>query len=199
MATEGVAGGSAGRPVTIETPRLLLRPWRDDDLEPFATLNRDPEVMRFFEEPLSRERSDAWARAIAAAIEEQGWGLWALERRDAGEFIGFTGLQVPRHDLPFNPCVEVGWRLARSAWGHGFATEAGRASLAHAFGPLALDEVVSMTAVTNLPSRRVMERLGMVHDPEDDFDHPAVSPGHPLRRHVLYRISAEQWRARATT
>ena len=93
---------------TIETPRLLLRPWREDDLAPFAALNTDPEVMRFFEEPLSRERSDAWARAIADAIDDQGWGLWALERRDTGEFIGFTGLQVPRHALPCNPCVEVG-------------------------------------------------------------------------------------------
>ena len=109
--------------MTLETPRLLLRPWRDEDLAPFAALNRDPEVMRFFEEPLSPERSEAWAGSIAAAIEEQGWGLWALERRDTGAFIGFTGLQVPRHVLPFNPCVEVGWRLARSAWGHGFATE----------------------------------------------------------------------------
>ncbi len=179
---------------TLQTPRLLLRQWREDDLVPFAALNRDPEVMRFFEEPLSRERSDAWARAIAAAIDDQGWGLWALERRDTGEFIGFTGLQVPRHPLPCLPCVEVGWRLARSAWGHGFATEAGRASLAHAFGPLALDEVVSLTAVPNTPSRRVMERLGMERDEHGDFDHPAVSPGHPLRRHVLYRINAERWR-----
>ena len=188
-------GGSA----TIETPRLRLRQWREDDLAPFAALNTDPEVMRFFEEPLSHERSDAWARAIAAVIQDQGWGLWALERRDTGEFIGFTGLQVPRHELPFNPCVEVGWRLARSAWGQGFATEAGRASLAHAFGPLELDEVVSMTAVTNLPSRRVMERLGMTRDEQADFDHPAVSAGHPLQRHVLYRIGAEQWRARPAT
>jgi RimJ/RimL family protein N-acetyltransferase len=188
-------GGSA----TIETPRLRLRQWREDDLAPFAALNTDPEVMRFFEEPLSHERSDAWARAIAAVIEDQGWGLWALERRDTGEFIGFTGLQVPRHELPFNPCVEVGWRLARSAWGQGFATEAGRASLAHAFGPLELHEVVSMTAVTNLPSRRVMERLGMTRDEQADFDHPAVSAGHPLQRHVLYRIGAEQWRALPAT
>ena len=181
--------------VAIETPRLVLRQWREDDLAPFAALNRDPEVMRFFEEPLSRERSDAWALAIAAVIDEQGWGLWALERRDTTEFIGFTGLQVPRPPLPFMPCVEVGWRLARSAWGHGFATEAGRASLAHAFGPLHLDEVVSMTAVPNTPSSRVMERLGMVRDLDGDFDHPGVSPGHPLGRHVLYRISAERWHA----
>jgi RimJ/RimL family protein N-acetyltransferase len=184
---------------TIETPRLLLRPWREDDLTPFAALNADPEVMRFFEEPLSCERSDAWARAIADAIDDQGWGLWALERRDTGEFIGFTGLQVPRHDLPCNPCVEVGWRLARSAWGQGFATEAGRASLGRGFGQLGLDEVVSLTAVANQPSRRVMERLGMTRDERGDFDHPAVAAGHPLRRHVLYRISADQWRALSAT
>lgn len=174
---------------------MKLRQWREADLAPFAALNADPEVMRYFEEPLSEERSDAWARAIAAVIDEQGWGLWALERRDTGEFIGFTGLQVPRHPLPFQPCVEVGWRLARSSWGHGFATEAGRACLAHAFGPLRLEEVVSMTAVPNTTSRRVMERLGMVRDVRGDFDHPAVPPGHPLRRHVLYRINAEQWHA----
>ena len=185
--------------VTIETPRLLLRQWREDDLAPFAALNRDPEVMRFFEEPLTQERSDGWARYIADRIDELGWGLWALERRDTGEFIGFTGLQVPRHDLPCNPCVEVGWRLARAAWGHGFATEAGRASLAHAFGPLALEEVVSMTAVPNTPSRRVMERLGMVRDEAGDFDHPGVSAGHRLQRHVLYRISAQRWRSLPTT
>ena len=184
---------------TIETPRLVLRQWREDDLAPFAALNTDPEVMRFFEEPLTRERSDAWAQYIAARIDELGWGLWALERRDTREFIGFTGLQVPRHELPFNPCVEVGWRLARSAWGQGFATEAGRASLAHAFGPLDLDEVVSMTAVTNVPSRRVMERLGMARDGQADFDHPGVSDGHPLQRHVLYRIGVEQWRALPAT
>jgi RimJ/RimL family protein N-acetyltransferase len=186
-------------PVTIETSRLLLRQWREEDLAPFAALNRDPEVMRYFEEPLTQERSDGWAHLIADRIEELGWGLWALERRDTGEFIGFTGLQVPRHDLPFNPCVEVGWRLTRSAWGHGFATEAGRASLAHAFGPLALDEVVSMTAVSNTPSRRVMERLGLVCDEAADFDHPGVCAGHPLQRHVLYRISAQQWRSLPTT
>jgi RimJ/RimL family protein N-acetyltransferase len=185
--------------VSLETPRLVLRQWRAGDREPFAALNADPEVMRYFEAPLTREESDGWAQALAARIEEQGWGLWALERRDTGEFIGFTGLQVPRHELPFNPCVEVGWRLARSAWGQGFATEAGRASLAHGFGPLALDEVVSMTAVPNLPSRAVMERLGMRRDPAGDFDHPAVSAGHPLARHVLYRLDADRWRGLTTT
>ena len=183
--------GAAGRAVTLETPRLLLRPWRDEDLAPFAALNRDPEVMRFFEEPLSPERSDAWAGTIAAAIEEQGWGLWALERRDTGEFIGFTGLQVPRHDLPFNPCVEVGWRLARSAWGRGFATEAAREALRVGFDEVGLAEVVSRTSVPNTPSRAVMERLAMTRDPTDDFEHPAVPPGHPLRPHVLYRIRAD--------
>ena len=183
----------------LRTDRLLLRQWHEDDREPFAALCADPAVMEYFPGPLTRDEADALIDRHQLQLAADKPGVYAADVAATGEFIGFTGLQVPRHDLPFNPCVEVGWRLARSAWGHGLATEAGRASLAHAFGPLALDEVVSMTAVTNLPSRRVMERLGMVHDPADDFDHPAVSPGHPLRRHVLYRIGADQWREQAAT
>ena len=175
--------------MNLETPRLVLRHWREADLTPFAALNGDPEVMRHLGTPLTAGQSDALARVLWSVLDEQGWGLWALERRDTGAFIGFTGLQVPRHRLPFQPCVEVGWRLARTAWGNGFATEAGRAALEHAFGTLGLDEVVSMTAVGNGPSRRVMQRLGMHRDPGEDFDHPALPEGHPLRRHVLYRVA----------
>ncbi|HSF98396.1 MAG TPA: GNAT family N-acetyltransferase [Ornithinibacter sp.] len=174
-------------PATRFTERLVLRQWREDDREPFAQLNADPEVMRYFPAPLDRGQSDAMVDRMHDLIEERGWGLWAVERRDTGAFVGFTGLAVPRHPLPFLPCVEVGWRLARQAWGRGFATEAAREALRVGFDDLGLAEVVSFTAVSNTPSRAVMERLGMVRDMAEDFDHPALAVGDPLRRHVLYR------------
>ena len=170
------------------TERLVLRGWRDDDRDAWAALNADPEVMRYFPDTLTREQADAMLDRIDAALEAQGWGLWALERLDTGELIGFTGLAVPRHDLPFQPCVEVGWRLARSAWGRGLATEAAREALRVGFEEVGLGEVVSFTSVLNRPSRAVMERLRMTRDPADDFEHPALPPGHPLRPHVLHRI-----------
>nr|WP_205830096.1 GNAT family N-acetyltransferase [Microbispora sp. CL1-1] len=163
-----------------------MRRWREDDKEPFAALNADPVVMEHFPATLSREDSDALAERIEAGFDEHGFGLWAVEAD--GEFIGFTGLSVPRFTAPFTPCVEIGWRLARSAWGRGYATEAARASLEDGFGRAGLTEVVSFTAVQNVRSQAVMRRLGMTHDPADDFDHPALPAGHPLRRHVLYRI-----------
>ena len=174
-------------PAVRGTERLVLRQWRESDLEPFARLNADPEVMRYFPAPLSREQSDAMVDRLSGHIEAEGWGMWALERRDTGEFIGFTGLGVPRQVLPFQPCVEVGWRLVADAWGHGFATEAAREALRVGFDDLGLTEIVAFTAVPNLRSRAVMERLGMVRDAAEDFDHPAVDVGHPVRRHVLYR------------
>ena len=173
------------------TGRLVLRGWRDDDRDAWAAMNADPVVMRYFPDPLTRGQADAMLDRMNAALEAQGWGLWALERLDTGELIGFTGLAVPRYDLPFTPCVEVGWRLARSAWGRGLATEAAREALRVAFDEVGLPEVVAMTSVANTPSRAVMERLGMTRDPADDFEHPGVPPGHPLRPHVLYRIRAE--------
>lgn len=169
----------------IETGRLVLRRWREDDKEPFAALNADPVVMEHFPATLTREESDTFVERIEAAFEERGFGLWAVEAD--GVFIGFTGLQVPRFTAHFTPCVEIGWRLARSAWGHGYATEAARAALEHGFGTLGLTEVVSFTAVPNVRSQAVMRRLGMTRDPGEDFDHPVLPEGHPLRRHVLYR------------
>ncbi len=170
----------------LRTPRLLLRHWRDEDLEPFAALNGDPEVMRWFPSTMSRAASDALAMGQRALLEERGWGLWAIEAPEG--FVGFVGLNEPRFEAHFTPAAEVGWRLARSAWGKGYATEAARAALAFGFDELRLDEVVSFTTVGNERSRRVMERLGMTRDPADDFDHPLLPPGHPLRRHVLYRL-----------
>jgi RimJ/RimL family protein N-acetyltransferase len=171
----------------IVTDRLTLRQWRDDDLEPFAALNSDPAVMEFFLAPLTREQSDSLAERERAVIDERGWGLWAVEN-DAQEFIGFVGLSVPSFEAHFMPAVEIGWRLARRHWGKGYATEAARAVLAFGLEDLELDQIVSFTAEINVRSRRVMDRIGMTHDPADDFDHPRVADG-PLRRHVLYRSS----------
>lgn len=169
----------------LRTERLLLRSWRESDLELFAALNADPEVMRYFPSTLTREESDDQAGRISRALGEQSWGLWAVEHD--GVFLGFTGLAVPRFEAHFTPAVEIGWRLARSAWGFGFATEAAAAVLRFAFEELRLSEVVSFTAVQNRRSRAVMERLHMTRNPSDDFDHPALTVGSPLRRHVLYR------------
>jgi RimJ/RimL family protein N-acetyltransferase len=179
----------------LTTERLLLRQWRDNDLKPFAALNADSEVMRYFPAPLTPAQSDEFARYVYATIDRQGWGLWAVEVRGGAPFIGFVGLNRPSFEAHFTPAVEVGWRLDKRHWGHGYATEAASASLTFAFEQLHLAEVVSFTTAANEPSRRVMQRLGMTHDPAEDFDHPRVAEG-PLRRHVLYRVSAQQWRER---
>jgi 3-dehydroquinate dehydratase / shikimate dehydrogenase len=179
---------------TLTTERLILRPWRESDLEPFAALNADPQVMRFFPRRLDREASDLMARRLAAHIDEAGWGLWAAEVKDVAPFIGFIGLQAIPFEAPFGPAVEVGWRLAQPYWGRGYAPEGARAALEYAFGTLELDEVVSMTIPANLPSQRVMQKLGLTRNPSDDFDHPKL-PDWEHRRHVLYRISRRQWAA----
>jgi RimJ/RimL family protein N-acetyltransferase len=174
----------------LRTERLLLRRWHDADRAPFAALNASPEVMEHFEAVLSREESDAFVDEVEREFDELGWSRWAVELRSTGAFLGFVGLKAwpASSGLPFAPAVEVGWRLTREAWGHGYATEAARAAVAYGFETLGLDEIVSMTAVTNERSWRVMERLGMTRDPADDFDHPKVPPGHRLQRHVLYRL-----------
>jgi RimJ/RimL family protein N-acetyltransferase len=172
----------------LSTDRLLLRQWREADREPFADLNADPEVMRYFTSTMTREESDAFAHDIAAEIDHQGWGLWAVEVVGGPGFIGFAGLNEPRFEAHFTPAVEVGWRLARDHWGHGYATEAARAAVGFGFAKLGLDEVVSMIVPANTRSRHVAERLGMTRDPADDFDHPRVTEG-PLRRHMLYRLA----------
>ena len=178
--------------IEIETPRLRMRQWRESDREPFAAMNADPAVVEFFASPPSRAASDASIDAWQAQFAAQGWSNWAVELRESQEFLGFTGLSVPRRTFSFSPCVEVGWRLARKFWGEGFATEAARAALRVAFERLALPEVVSFTAVGNLRSRAVMERIGM-YDTNQDFEHPGITEGHPLRLHCLYRITGVQW------
>jgi RimJ/RimL family protein N-acetyltransferase len=178
----------------LNTERLTLRPWQDLDREPFAELNADSEVMRYFPATLTREQSDALVDRIATAFDQQGWGLWALQERASGRFLGFTGLAAVAFTAAFTPATEVGWRLRHDAWGHGYATEAARAALDFAFAWLGLQQVISFTASANRRSRSVMTRLGMRHDPADDFDHPALPDGHPLRRHVLYRIGTPESR-----
>ncbi|HEV2885719.1 MAG TPA: GNAT family N-acetyltransferase [Jatrophihabitans sp.] len=173
----------------MRTARLAMRRWQASDRERFAALNADPQVMAYFPAPLDRVASDAFVDRIEAGFEANGFGLWALERLDTGEFIGFTGLNLARFEAHFTPAVEVGWRLCRQAWGHGFATEAGRQALTVGFSEYGLAEIVSFTAVGNAASRAVMRRLGMSRDPAEDFEHPALPPGHPLRRHALYRLS----------
>lgn len=172
----------------IQTDRLLLRRWRDSDREPFARINRDPAVMEFFPAPLSADESSAMFDRIESHFEQYGFGLWAAELRETGDFIGYIGLAVPRFVAAFTPCIEIGWRLDAARWGTGLATEGARAVVRHAFDVLHLDELVSLTVPANLRSRRVMEKLGMTHDPSEDFDHPMMPAGHPLRRHVLYRL-----------
>jgi RimJ/RimL family protein N-acetyltransferase len=178
----------------IRTARLLLRPFRDADRAPLAAMGADPQVMEHLPGTLTPAESDALYERLRAHVERHGFGLWALEVPGHAAFVGWTGLSVPTFAAAFQPCVEVGWRLAREHWGHGYATEAARASLAHGFERLDLAEIVSFTVPENLRSRRVMERLGLRHDPADDFDHPAFPAGHRLSRHVLYRLRREAWR-----
>jgi RimJ/RimL family protein N-acetyltransferase len=173
----------------IETPRLILRRWRDEDLAPFAALNADPRVMEFLPKPLDWAESDAMAARIRGAFDQQPFGLWAVEVKAGTSFIGYVGLSVPKFEAAFTPCVEIGWRVAFDYWGRGYATEAARAALHYAFETLKLAEVVSFTVPANERSWRVMERLGMKRSPAEDFDHPNLAEGHPLRRHVLYRLS----------
>ena len=176
--------------VTLSSGRVCLRRWRDEDREAFAAMNSDARVMEFFRGRLSRVESDAMVDRIQKHFSEHDFGLWAIELPGVAPFIGFAGFDVARFSAPFTPCVEVGWRLAFEHWGHGYATEAARLALGFGFGTLALSDVVSFTSATNHRSRAVMERLGMRRDPVEDFDYPSFPEGHPLRRHVLYRLGS---------
>jgi RimJ/RimL family protein N-acetyltransferase len=172
---------------TISTKRLLMRRWLDSDREPFAALNGDPETMLYFPETFDRASSDAFIDRIESRFEAYGYGLWALEVSETGQFIGFTGLSPMPDDVPGAGGLEVGWRLAKQAWHHGYATEAARAAVTVAFNDLGFDEVWSMTAVINEPSMAVMRRIGMVE--VDRFDHPRVPAGHKLQSHVTYHLA----------
>jgi RimJ/RimL family protein N-acetyltransferase len=177
-------------PLELHTRRCILRQWQDSDFAPWAAMNADPDVRRHFPGVLTAEQAAAEGQRCRDAIAQRGWGLWALELPGEMTFAGFVGLNVPHYDAPFVPAVEIGWRLARAAWGHGFATEAAGAALAFAAGRPGVPGVVAITVPGNAPSLRVMQRLGMVRDIAGDFDHPRIAAGHPLRHHVLYRTAA---------
>ncbi|HYE44512.1 MAG TPA: GNAT family N-acetyltransferase [Caulobacter sp.] len=170
----------------IDTDRLILRSWRVEDLAPWAALNADPEVMRFFPSVLTPEDSEAMLARNQDHIDRHGFGLWAVERREDGAFLGFTGLMMLKPDNPLAPGVEAGWRLARHAWGQGYASEAAAAAIRDGFERVGLDRIVAFTATTNLPSQAVMRRLGMTRREDLDFDHPSLPKGHPLERHVVW-------------
>ena len=178
--------------VTLETPRLRLRPWRAEDLPAFAALNADPRVMRYFPASLTREESDALAAALQDRFRAWGFGFWAVETGEL-PFAGFVGLSRPAYDAPFLPAVEVGWRLAPAVWGQGLATEGARAALAHGF-ELGLDQIIAVAPRANEPSLRVMRRLGMTSDTAEDFDHPALTDHPAIRRCAVYRLDRSVFR-----
>lgn len=178
--------------IEFETPRLRLRQWRTSDRLPFYQLNADPETMAFFPNPLSQSESNALALRCETLIDENGWGFWAVEIPEQAPFIGFVGLHRPSADLPFKPCVEIGWRLSKAFWGNGYATEAAQGALKIGFQQLQCNEIVSFTSLLNVRSQAVMERLQMIRDPKT-FLHPSLPPYHPLQEHCLYRLSNQQW------
>jgi ribosomal-protein-alanine N-acetyltransferase len=181
-------------PLELRTPRVLLRQWKDSDIDAWAAMNADPEVRRYF--PAVQNRAEALAEAdrIRASIAQRGWGMWAIEVPGVHPFAGFVGLTPPGFEAPWMPAVEIGWRLAPAAWHKGYATEGATAALAFAFKHLELPQVVAMSVPGNASSHSVMARIGMVRDDAADFDHPHVSAASPLKRHILHRISLEQWR-----
>ncbi len=178
--------------IEIKTQRLLLRQWRLTDFNLFAEINSSKTVMKYFPNTLSRSQSDEFATNIQQQISEKGWGFWAVEIPSVCEFIGFVGLNKPVYQLPFSPCIEIGWRLSEKYWSQGFATEAAQAALVIAFKQLALTEVVAFTSRLNTPSEKVMQRLNM-QNTKTTFEHPKVPYGHILREHLLYKITCSVW------
>jgi RimJ/RimL family protein N-acetyltransferase len=181
--------------ISLTTERLTLRPWQETDLEPFALLNQNSRVREFFPSCLTAEESHLEARWHARFIEEHGWGFWAVSLKEGPDFIGFIGLQYVGFEACFTPAVEIGWRLAVEHWGKGYATEGAKAALEFGFTHLQLPEIVSFTAAGNRRSRAVMEKIGMAHCPQLDFEHPRLEKGHPLRQHALYRLSQLEWQS----
>jgi RimJ/RimL family protein N-acetyltransferase len=174
--------------IFIETPRLILRQWKQSDEEPYISLNADPEVMEYFPSVKTPTETLAQIERIAAYIDKNGYGFWAVERKDNQQFIGFTGICEPGFDAHFTPCIEVGWRLSKENWGHGFATEAALACLDFGFDKLSLKEIYSFTSIHNYRSEKVMQRIGM--EKAGEFDHPLIADGHWLKKHVVYKISS---------
>jgi RimJ/RimL family protein N-acetyltransferase len=183
-------------PVELRTERLLLRRWRDDDIDAMTAINQDPVVMATIGPLSTRELTAAFIERTEAGFDHRGFGFWCVEQIGGAPCIGFVGASVPSWTAPFTPCIEVGWRLASAAWGNGYASEAAVATLDDVFARIDVAEIVSFTAAINRKSRRVMEKLGMRRDDDGDFEHPVVPLGDPLRPHVLFRITAGEWWAR---
>lgn len=181
------------KPIRLETERLYLRQWEETDFELFAEMNSDRDIMEYFPKLLSIEESNAMALKCQALIEEKGWGFWAVSLKENNTFIGFVGLHQPQYDFPFNPCVEIGWRLRKEFWGYGYATEAAKAALKFAFEELELKEIVAITSCTNKRSQLVMERLSM-KDTGKNWHHPEIETTNPLSEHVLYKLTQEEWK-----
>lgn len=177
--------------IQLETSRLILRAWQDSDLKTFHEMSQDQDVMRYFPQRLTAAESQRLARLIQSFIEQQGWGFWALELKETGEFLGFTGLHHQPTKFEFSPCTEIGWRLKRSAWRQGYAYEAAVASLSFGFNNLRLDQIVAFTASLNHPSKNLMQRLDMSEI--NSFEHPDVDENSPLKQHILYAITAAQF------
>jgi RimJ/RimL family protein N-acetyltransferase len=175
-------------PTILRTRRLILRQWKESDLLPFARMNADQRVMEFMLGKMTKEETRQSIEGIKKHFDAHGFGRWAVEIADSGKFIGFVGISIPPYTLPFSPCVEVAWRICPEEWGRGYAPEAAKEALRDGFERVGLEEIVSFTTLTNLKSRRVMEKLGMQYCPDQNFDHPMVPEGHSLRRHVLYRM-----------
>jgi RimJ/RimL family protein N-acetyltransferase len=190
---QDVKVATASLPATLTTARLILRPWQTSDTEPFTAMSQDPEVMAHLLAFTSREAIAVWIQRQQAHFAKNGFGFWAIESRDTGEFMGATGLLCIAYEAHFTPAVEIGWRLARRFWGQGYVPEAARFALQFGFENLGLSEIVANTVSANHNSRRVMEKLGMFRDPADDFDHPLVPVDSPLRRQMLYRLKRESW------
>jgi len=179
--------------IVLHTDRLILRPWRESDLEPFAQINADPRVMEFYPQVLTRQESDALAEKFQREFAERGYGFWVVEVPGFADFIGYVGLNYWNLEMAFSPCIDVGWRLGSQYWGCGFATEAAKAALRFGFEVRKFEEIVSMATVGNVRSHRVMERLGMKSNPMDQFEHPKLPKGHPLSLRTLYRLKREEW------
>lgn len=177
----------------LETERLILRRWQDSDLEPFSKITADPEVRRYYPSTLSKDETKAAIKRFEEHFEKESFGLWAVELKSNGEFIGYTGLNRPTIKAHFMPCIEIGWLLSKAHWGHGYAPEAAKKCLEDGFVRIGLDEIVSFTTVSNDKSIRVMEKLQMTRNPKDDYSHPFLPEGHPLKPHVLFRLSKAAW------
>lgn len=188
------ASVSGGYPTVLRTQRLILRRWKESDLLPFARINADPRVMEFMLGTMTEEETRQSIERIEKHFDAHGFGGWAVEVADSEKFIGLVGISIPRYTLPFSPCVEIAWRICAEEWGKGYAPEAANEAMRDGFERVGLQEIVSFTTLTNLKSRRVMEKLGMRYCPAEDFDHPMVAEGHSLRRHALYRMSKVDWR-----